>query len=85
MRPPARSSVTMRGNAGTSASITTVGSPLVSGACVQAEVIEQEWNEPTGRLTVDWKPALPFTSDTLIYGSLAHGYKAGGANPPPRP
>jgi outer membrane receptor protein involved in Fe transport len=47
-----------------------------------AEVIEQEWREPTGRLTVDWKPQLPFTDETLVYGSFAHGYKAGGANPP---
>ncbi|HEX5776344.1 MAG TPA: TonB-dependent receptor [Caulobacteraceae bacterium] len=47
-----------------------------------AEVIEQEWREPTGRLAIDWKPVLPFTDETLIYGSYAHGYKAGGANPP---
>jgi outer membrane receptor protein involved in Fe transport len=47
-----------------------------------AEVIEQEWREPTGRLTVDWKPDLPFTDESLIYASYAHGYKAGGANPP---
>ena len=53
----------------------TVGYPV-------AEVIEQEWREPTGRLTVDWKPDLSFTDETMIYGSYAHGYKAGGANPP---
>jgi len=47
-----------------------------------AEVIHQEWREPTGRLTLDWKPDLGFTDETLIYGSFAHGYKAGGANPP---
>jgi outer membrane receptor protein involved in Fe transport len=47
------------------------------------EVIEQEWNEPTGRLTLDWKPDLSFTDETLLYASMAHGYKAGGANPPP--
>ncbi len=47
-----------------------------------AGVIEQEWREPTGRLTLDWKPDLPFTDETLLYGSFAHGYKAGGANPP---
>ncbi|HEX5775411.1 MAG TPA: TonB-dependent receptor, partial [Caulobacteraceae bacterium] len=47
-----------------------------------AEVIEQEWREPTGRLTLDWKPNLTFTDETLLYGSYAHGYKAGGANPP---
>jgi len=47
-----------------------------------AEVSEQEWREPTGRLTVDWKPDLSFTDETLLYASFAHGYKAGGANPP---
>ncbi len=47
-----------------------------------AEVVEQEWREPTGRLTIDWKPDLPFTDETLLYFSYAHGYKAGGANPP---
>jgi outer membrane receptor protein involved in Fe transport len=53
----------------------TVGYPV-------AEVVEQEWREPTGRLTIDWKPALSFTDETLLYASYAHGYKAGGANPP---
>jgi len=47
-----------------------------------AETINQEWREPTGRLTLDWKPALSFTDETLLYASYAHGYKAGGANPP---
>ena len=47
-----------------------------------AEVIEQEWREPTGRLTVDWKPELAFTDETMVYASYAHGYKAGGSNPP---
>jgi len=47
-----------------------------------AEVVNQEWREPTGRLTLDWKPHLSFTDETLVYASFAHGYKAGGANPP---
>ena len=47
------------------------------------EVVDQEWREPTGRLAIDWKPDLAFTDETLLYASLAHGYKAGGANPPP--
>jgi len=47
-----------------------------------ADVSEQEWREPTGRLALDWKPDLSFTDETLLYVSLAHGYKAGGANPP---
>jgi outer membrane receptor protein involved in Fe transport len=47
------------------------------------EVEEQEWREPTGRLAFDWKPDLAFTDETLLYASYAHGYKAGGSNPPP--
>ena len=53
----------------------TVGYPV-------EEVVEQEWREPTGRLALDWKPDLSFTDETLVYASYAHGYKAGGANPP---
>jgi len=45
-------------------------------------VVNQEWNQLTGRLAADWTPKLDFTDQTLIYGSFAHGYKAGGANPP---
>ena len=44
--------------------------------------IRQEWREPTGRLIVDWKPDLSFTNETMVYGSISHGYKGGGANPP---
>jgi outer membrane receptor protein involved in Fe transport len=47
------------------------------------EVVRQEWREPTGRLAIDWKPELSFTDETLLYASYSHGYKAGGANPPP--
>ena len=47
-----------------------------------AGMIEQNWGEWTGRLVLDWKPELSFTEDTLLYGSYAHGYKGGGANPP---
>ena len=54
----------------------TVGHPVV-------ETVEQEWRKPTGRLAIDWKPDLAFTDETMIYASLAHGYKAGGMNPPP--
>jgi iron complex outermembrane recepter protein len=44
--------------------------------------IDQEWREWTGRFVANWTPKLDFTDQTLIYGSFAHGYKAGGANPP---
>jgi outer membrane receptor protein involved in Fe transport len=48
-----------------------------------AGVVDQQWNELTGRFAANWTPKLSFTDQTLIYGSYAHGYKAGGANPPP--
>jgi len=44
--------------------------------------IDQEWKEFTGRAVVNWTPHLNFTDQTMLYGSYAHGYKAGGANPP---
>ena len=47
--------------------------------------VDQAWNQLTGRLAADWTPKLDFTDQTLIYGSWAHGYKAGGANPPGAP
>ena len=45
-------------------------------------VVDQEWKEFTGRAVVNWTPHLDFTDQTMIYASYAHGYKAGGANPP---
>jgi iron complex outermembrane receptor protein len=44
--------------------------------------VDQQWQKLTGRAVADWTPKLDFTDQTLIYGSYAHGYKAGGANPP---
>jgi iron complex outermembrane receptor protein len=46
------------------------------------QVINQQWDELTGRAALNWTPKLDFTDQTLVYGSYAHGYKAGGANPP---
>jgi len=45
-------------------------------------VVNQEWKKYTGRFAADWTPKLDFTDQTLVYASYAHGYKAGGANPP---
>jgi iron complex outermembrane receptor protein len=45
-------------------------------------VVDQQWDRWTGRFVADWTPQLDFTDQTLIYASAAHGYKAGGANPP---
>jgi outer membrane receptor protein involved in Fe transport len=45
-------------------------------------VVDQQWDQFSGRANVTWTPKLYFTDQTLVYGSYAHGYKAGGANPP---
>ncbi len=47
-----------------------------------AGAVNQQWSQFTGRVVASWTPKLDFTDQTLIYGSYAHGYKAGGANPP---
>jgi iron complex outermembrane recepter protein len=47
-----------------------------------ADVVNQKWDQLTGRAAVNWTPKLDFTDQTMFYGSYAHGYKAGGANPP---
>lgn len=39
------------------------------------------FEEVTGRFTVDWKPPVSFTDDTLVYASFSRGYKGGGFNP----
>jgi outer membrane receptor protein involved in Fe transport len=44
--------------------------------------VNQSWSKFTGRAAINWTPKLDFTDQTLVYGSYAHGYKAGGANPP---
>jgi outer membrane receptor protein involved in Fe transport len=44
--------------------------------------VNQQWDAITGRAALNWTPKLDFTDQTLVYGSYAHGYKAGGANPP---
>ena len=51
------------------------GYPVVS-------IVNQQWNELTGRFVANWTPKLDFTDQTLIYASYARGYKGGGANPP---
>src|SRR5580692_4980446 len=45
-------------------------------------VVNQQWDQFTGRFAANWTPKLDFTDQTLLYVSYAHGYKAGGANPP---
>src|SRR5690606_37769352 len=48
------------------------------------KVVNLEWREPTGRIALDWKPDLPFTDETLVYGSYVRAYQARGANPSTR-
>ncbi len=45
-------------------------------------VLDQAWKEFTGRFVANWTPQIPFTDQSMFYASYAHGYKAGGANPP---
>jgi outer membrane receptor protein involved in Fe transport len=45
-------------------------------------IVDQDWQEFTGRFAANWTPKLDFTDQTMFYTSFAHGYKAGGANPP---
>ena len=45
-------------------------------------VVDQQWDEFTGRAVLNWTPKLNFTDQTLVYSSYSRGYKAGGANPP---
>ena len=44
--------------------------------------VDQSWSKFTGRFVANWTPKLPFTDQSMFYASFAHGYKAGGANPP---
>lgn len=39
-----------------------------------------EGSKATGKIALDWTPDLGFTDQTLIYGSVATGYKGGGLN-----
>ena len=39
------------------------------------------WEEVTGKINLNWTLDLPFTDDTMIYGTLSRGYKGGGLNP----
>ena len=45
-------------------------------------IINQSWKKYTGRAVLNWTPKLDFTDQSMFYASYAHGYKAGGANPP---
>jgi iron complex outermembrane recepter protein len=56
---------------------------LISGyGYATTGVVNQQWDQWTGRAAANWTPKLDFTDQTLLYASYSHGYKAGGANPP---
>ncbi|HYG26899.1 MAG TPA: TonB-dependent receptor [Caulobacteraceae bacterium] len=59
-----------------------IGGGTVARGYPEDPPIELSWGEWTGRLVLDWKPVLPFTDETMVYGSYSHGYKGGGVNPP---
>lgn len=40
------------------------------------------WSELTGKVALDHYLDLPFTDETMIFGSLSRSYKSGGINPP---
>ncbi|HVP86116.1 MAG TPA: TonB-dependent receptor [Rhizomicrobium sp.] len=48
----------------------------------QTGTVDQQWDQFTGRFVANWTPKLDFSDQSLVYASYAHGYKAGGANPP---
>lgn len=48
----------------------------------EGDEFTQDWQEYTGRAVLDWRADTPFTDDTMLYVSFAHGYKGGGSNPP---
>ncbi|MBX9403379.1 TonB-dependent receptor [Lysobacter sp. BMK333-48F3] len=58
------------------------GGGLVNSGYPTLPDVRQSWGKFTGRLVLDWKPDLAYTDDTLVYASLARGYKAGGTNSP---
>ncbi|HTO40965.1 MAG TPA: TonB-dependent receptor, partial [Rhizomicrobium sp.] len=63
---------------------TLIPSQLLTGGFGYPSIgtVDQEWSKFTGRAVANWTPKLSFTDQTLIFGSYARGYKAGGANPP---
>ncbi|MCO1336589.1 TonB-dependent receptor [Microbulbifer sp. OS29] len=48
----------------------------------EGDQVSLSWKEYTGRAVLDWRTETPFTDDTMLYVSFAHGYKGGGTNPP---
>jgi len=45
------------------------------------EELENDWQETTGKLGLSYQADSDFTDETLFFGTLSRGYKAGGLNP----
>jgi len=43
---------------------------------------ENDWQEVTGKIGIDHNIDLSFTDSTMLYATIARGYKGGGFNPP---
>ncbi len=43
---------------------------------------EIDFQETTGRVTLDWTPDVSFSDSSLFYATVSRGYKAGGFNSP---
>lgn len=45
------------------------------------ESLENDWQETTGKIGLSYQTKTAFTDETLFFGNLSRGYKAGGLNP----
>ncbi|MCR5879267.1 TonB-dependent receptor [Phenylobacterium sp. J367] len=54
---------------------------IVLAAPTPYVVAERDWQEWTGKVSLDHRLDLSFTDETLLYASVARGYKGGGLNP----
>jgi len=59
---------------------TTEDKYQINGEGAGAPRGDADFEETTGRLAVSWNPTVDFTDDTMVYASLAKGYKSGGFN-----
>ena len=54
---------------------------LVAGATQTFEILENDWQETTGKLGLAYDVNSAFTDNTLLFANISRGYKAGGLNP----
>jgi outer membrane receptor protein involved in Fe transport len=63
------------------ASFTANREILVESVKNTFEVLDNDWQETTGKLGLSYQLDTDLTDETLFFGTLARGYKAGGLNP----